>query len=104
VAAVAAGNYGTTQDDVVVYLRGRGIDARGSRFDDLDAHLDVVASVVAEKPDMLLDNGADLVGLVLESGVDVIGGTEETTSGHNRLEREFRDRVDFPMIVINDSP
>jgi len=48
VAAVAAGNYGTTQDDVVVYLRGRGIDARGSRFDDLDAHLGVVASIVAE--------------------------------------------------------
>jgi adenosylhomocysteinase len=101
---VAAGNYGTTQDDVAIYLRDRGIDARGSRFDDLDTHLGVVSSVVAEKPDMLLDNGADLVGLVLENGVDVIGGTEETTSGHNRLDGEFRDRVGFPMIVINDSP
>jgi adenosylhomocysteinase len=103
-AIVAAGNLGTTQDDVVVYLNDRGIDARGSRFDDLERHLGVVESVVAENPDMLLDNGADLVGLVLEKGTEVIGGTEETTSGHMRLDNEFRDRVDFPMIVINDSP
>jgi adenosylhomocysteinase len=101
---VAAGNYGTSQDDVVAYLNTRGIDARGSRFDDLETHLGVVGSIVAESPDLLLDNGADLVNLVLETNASVIGGTEETTSGHMRLDGEFRDRVDFPMIVINDSP
>jgi adenosylhomocysteinase len=101
---IAAGNYGTSQDDVVAYLNSRGIDARGSRFDDLETHLGVVGSIVAESPDMLLDNGADLVNLVLENNIEVIGGTEETTSGHMRLDGEFRDRVNFPMIVINDSP
>ena len=101
---IAAGSYGTSQDDVVVYLKARGIDARGSRFDDLETHLGVVGSIVAERPDMLLDNGADLVNLVIENNVEVIGGTEETTSGHMRLNGEFRDRVNFPMIVINDSP
>jgi adenosylhomocysteinase len=101
---IAAGNYGTSQDDVVAYLNARGIDARGSRFDDLETHLGVVGSIVAERPDMLLDNGADLVNLVIENDVEVIGGTEETTSGHMRLNGEFRDRVNFPMIVINDSP
>ena len=101
---IAAGNHGTSQDDVVAYLNARGIDARGSRFDDLETHLGVVASVVAEQPDMLLDNGADLVSLVLENDIEVIGGTEETTSGHMRLDGEFRERVSFPMIVINDSP
>jgi adenosylhomocysteinase len=53
---------------------------------------------------MLLDNGADLVNLVLTNDIEVIGGTEETTSGHMRLNDEFRGRVNFPMIVINDSP
>ena len=101
---IAAGNHGTSQDDVVAYLNARGIDARGSRFDDLETHLGVVASVVADEPDMLLDNGADLVSLVLENDIEVIGGTEETTSGHMRLDGEFRERVSFPMIVINDSP
>ncbi len=33
----------------------------------------------------------------------MIGGTEETTSGANRLRRELAGRVDFPVIVINDS-
>ena len=101
---IAAGNYGTSQDDVVAYLNSRGIDARGSRSDNLETHLGVVGSVVAEKPDMLLDNGADLVNLVLANDIEVIGGTEETTSGHMRLNDEFRGRVNFPMIVINDSP
>jgi adenosylhomocysteinase len=64
----------------------------------------VVASVVDSYPDILLDNGADLVSLVLDKGVPVLGGTEETTSGHMRLDGEFRDRVGFPVIVINDSP
>lgn len=101
---IAAGNHGSSQDDVVAYLRARGIDARGSGQDDLDTHLSVVRSVVEAKPDMLLDNGADLVSLAFETGIEVIGGTEETTSGHMRLDREFGDRVDFPIIVINDSP
>lgn len=101
---IAAGNYGTSQVEVVNYLQRQGVDARGSRFDDLDTHTGVVASVIAENPDLLLDNGADLVQLALESDVDVVGGTEETTSGHMRLDGEFRGRVNFPVIVINDSP
>ena len=101
---VASGNYGTTQDDIVQYLIGRGIDARGSRSDDLDRHMQVVASVVDTDPDMLLDNGADLVALAIEKGAEVLGGTEETTSGHMRLEGEFKDQIRFPVIVINDTP
>jgi adenosylhomocysteinase len=101
---VASGNFGTTQHDIVAYLVGRGIDARGSLSDDLDTHLGVVSSVVDAVPDMLLDNGADLVSIVVERGMEVLGGTEETTSGHMRLDGEFKDRVRFPVIVINDSP
>lgn len=101
---VASGNYGTTQDDIVAYLVGRGIDARGSRSDDLETHMRVVSSVVDTDPDILLDNGADLVSLVVERGTDVLGGTEETTSGHMRLDGEFNDRIGFSVIVINDTP
>jgi adenosylhomocysteinase len=101
---VASGNYGTTQDDIVAYLVGRGIDARGSHADDLDTHLEVVASVVDAGPDILLDNGADLVSIVVNRGMEVLGGTEETTSGHMRLDGELKERVRFPVIVINDTP
>lgn len=101
---VAVGNYGTTQDDIVAYLIEHGVEARGSHTDTLDTHLGHVRSVAEAKPDLLLDNGADLAASVVEQGIAVLGGTEETTSGHNRLGGELAASVDFPMIVINDSP
>lgn len=101
---IASGNFGTSQDDVVDYLNRHGIDARGSGSDDHESHLKVVASVLDSRPDLLLDNGADLVTLALDRGLQLVGGTEETTSGHNRLRSELADRMTFPVIVINDSP
>lgn len=103
-AIVASGNLGTTQDEVVAYLQSRGIDARGSRCDDADTHLDVVASVIDAGPDLFLDNGADLASIVIDRGLDVLGGTEETTSGHIRLVSELGNGITFPVIVVNDSP
>jgi adenosylhomocysteinase len=101
---VAVGNYGSTQDDVVAYLNEHGIDARGQNDDTLDTHLGHVRSIVEAGPSLLLDNGADLACFAVEQGLAVLGGTEETTSGHNRLTGELASSVDFPMIVINDSP
>lgn len=101
---VATGNYGTSQDDVVAHLNDQGIDARGSASDSLERHLGHVESVVDSKPDILLDNGADLARRVVDRNLTVLGGTEETTSGHNRLAGELAPHLDFPIIVINDTP
>ena len=60
--------------------------------------------MLAAKPDILLDNGGDLFARYLEDPYDgLIGGTEETTSGRDRL-LPLRDRIAKPLIVINDSP
>jgi len=101
---VAAGNYGTTQDDMVALLRENGIDARGSGSDSREEHLATVRSVVESRPDVLLDNGADLMKLAIDLDVPVLGATEETTSGHMRLTTELAEVVSVPVIVINDSP
>jgi adenosylhomocysteinase len=102
---VATGNHGSTQDDIVAYLRDQGMTVFGTRDDTLDQHHANVAAVVAADPDILLDNGADLAALVAARGRrGVIGGTEETTSGGLRLHAELSGAIDFPMIVINDSP
>ena len=101
---VATGNYGTSQDDVVAYLNDQGVDARGSGSDSLERHLRHVEGVVDSNPDILLDNGADLARRVVDRGLAVLGGTEETTSGHNILAGELASRLHFPVIVINDSP
>ncbi len=102
---VATGNHGSTQDDIVAFLRTQGMTVFGTRDDTLDQHHTNVAAVVAANPDILLDNGADLAALVVASGQDgVMGGTEETTSGGLRLHTELAGTIHFPMIVINDSP
>lgn len=100
---VATGNHGSTQDDIVAFLRGQGMTVFGSRDDDLDQHHRNVASVAEAKPTILLDNGADLAALAAADPSGIIGGTEETTSGGIRLRDELAGRIPFPMIVINDS-
>lgn len=103
-SVVAVGNYGTTQDEIVDLLLNRGIDARGSGSDNRDEHLAAVRSVVESDPDLLLDNGADLFRLAVDLEVDMLGGTEETTSGQTRLQTELVDLVHVPVLVVNDSP
>ncbi|MDI2098473.1 adenosylhomocysteinase [Ruicaihuangia caeni] len=102
---VATGNFGTTQDDVVAFLRGQGMTVLGSRDDSLEQHHRNVAAVIDAKPDILLDNGADLAAGIVAAGMadSVIGGTEETTSGALRLRSELAGKLPFPTIVINDS-
>jgi adenosylhomocysteinase len=103
---VATGNHGSTQDDVVAFLREQGMTIFGSRDDTLGQHHANVAAVVAAEPNIVLDNGADLVAGILATGRagDIVGGTEETTSGGYRLRAEMSGQVPFPVIVINDSP
>lgn len=103
---VGTGNLGSTQDDVVAYLNTLpGITIVGRRSDPLEQHERNVAAVLDAAPDILLDNGGDLAAGIVERGLGgrIIGGTEETTSGGDRLRGELHGRVPFPVIVINDS-
>lgn len=102
---VATGNHGSTQDDIVAHLRSIGMTVHGRRDDSLDDHHANLAAVLDGDPDILLDNGADLVaGVAARGSADrILGGTEETTSGGDRLRGELAARVPYPVIVINDS-
>ena len=103
---VGTGNFGSTQNDVVAYLNSLpNITIYGTREDSLDQHHSNIARVLDAQPDMLLDNGADLAAGLAERGTfgSVIGGTEETTSGGDRLRAELAGQVPCPVIVINDS-
>src|SRR4051812_42218069 len=102
---VATGNHGSTQDDVVAHLRSTGMTVFGSRADTLDQHHGNITSVLDTGFDILLDNGADLAAGLVARGTTatVIGGTEETTSGGDRLRGELSGGIPFPVIVINDS-
>ena len=100
------GSPGTTQDDVAAALRTTGINVFGNRKDAGAQHMENIRQVLRHKPQLLLDNGADLAAEYVATSApgQVIAGTEETTTGANRLREELRGALQFPIIVINDSP
>ena len=102
---VITGSPGTTKNDVVAALREAGVIVYGQQDDGIATHQEHILAVLSHDPHLLLDNGADLVATYLShSGQGrVMAGTEETTTGANRLRGEL-PCVPFPIIVINDSP
>jgi adenosylhomocysteinase len=101
---VALGNKGTTNDALAELLRGEAIEVLGERADDdfvIDSNLDKLAAL---RPDVVLDNGAELIERLVAAGDHPRGATEETTSGAFTLRGLLAGKVPFPVIVINDSP
>lgn len=95
------GSPGTTRPDVVEALREVGVEVTHGA-DDQAPHVDEVLDL---EPDLLLDNGADLVLGLLERGApaNFRGATEETTTGGLRLRAPATPSISFPVVVINDS-
>ncbi len=100
------GSPGTTQDDVALALDNMGVQVYGCNSDGRAEHIKNIQNVIQSDPDLILDNGADLFASTLKNKIStrLIGGTEETTSGANRLRNEFLGKIEIPIIVINDSP
>ncbi len=105
---LCASNPLTTQDDVAAALVGHGVAVhaiRGERGDAYGAH---VVAAAARAPQITLDDGADLMS-VLHAGdpawrADLIGGTEETTTGLVRL-RALQDEggLRCPVLAVNEA-
>jgi S-adenosylhomocysteine hydrolase len=95
---VATGNFGTTQGDVAGALNSLGIKTYGRRDDTRSEHMKNIGSVLSHGPSLFLDNGADLTKMAVRDSrfsiKDVLGGTEETTSGGFRM----REEIDVPTI------
>ncbi len=104
--ALCAANPLSTQDDVAAALTAADITVRGSRGEDLDAYAADVAELVALRPDITLDDGADLLAVVhaMTPPGKLLGGTEETTTGLLRV-RALQDegRLACPVIAVNEA-
>jgi adenosylhomocysteinase len=130
--ALCASNPLSTQDDAAAHLvKDHGIAVYAIKGEDHETYYEHIRAALAHRPDVTMDDGADLVGSLhmialnrmddlappvrrwVESlGKDeraalvkgVVGSTEETTTGVIRLKAMAKDKVlQFPVVAVNDS-
>jgi adenosylhomocysteinase len=103
---LCASNPLSTQDDVAAALVREGIPVFAVRGEDSDRYYSHIHAVLDTKPDVTMDDGADLVTVMHTDRTDVqpVGSTEETTTGVIRLRAMARDgTLRLPVVAVNDS-
>lgn len=106
--AVTGSNILSTQDDVAAALAETGMKVyayHGATNEEYNRHIEMT---LIHKPNIIIDDGGDLVGLIHSSrpdlGEEVWGGCEETTTGVIRLKAMEREGIlKFPMVAVNDA-
>ncbi len=104
-----ASNPLSTQDDVAASLvADYGIPVFAQRGEDNDTYHRHVQIALDHRPNIIIDDGSDVVATLIQERqhqiADLIGTTEETTTGIVRLRAMFRDGVlTFPAVNVNDA-
>jgi adenosylhomocysteinase len=107
--ALCASNPLSTQDDVAASLvRDYNIPVFAIKGEDNDSYYSHIMAAVDHKPQFTMDDGADLVTILHTKRTaelaNVIGGTEETTTGVIRLRAMAKEGVlRYPIIAVNDA-
>ena len=108
-AVLCASNPLSTQDDVASALvRDYGIPVFAIKGENNDVYYSHLSSAADHKPQITMDDGADLVHLLHTKRQDllsdIVGGTEETTTGVIRLRAMAKEGVlRYPIIAVNDA-
>jgi len=108
-AVLIASNPLSTQDGVAASLvRDYGISVYGIKGEGTDTYNRHVRIALDHKPNIIIDDGSDVVATLIkerpEQLQDIIGTTEETTTGIVRLKAMEKDgKLTFPAIAVNDS-
>jgi len=105
---LCASNPLSTQDDVAAALVDYGIPVNAIKGEDNETYYRHIITALEHKPQITMDDGADLVSTLhkdyTELAADVIGGTEETTTGVIRLRNIARaGKLIYPIIAVNDA-
>jgi adenosylhomocysteinase len=105
---LCASNPLSTQDDVAATLVKYGIPVNAIRGEDEKTYYKHINTALDNKPQLTVDDGADLVTTLHSKRVElianVIGGTEETTTGVIRLRSlERAGKLKYPIIAVNDA-
>lgn len=107
--ALIASNPLSTQDDVAASLvADHGISVYAMKGESTETYLKHVNIALDTKPQIIMDDGSDVVATLLQERKDqipdILGVTEETTTGIVRLKAMEKDGVlSFPAMAVNDS-
>jgi adenosylhomocysteinase len=105
---LCASNPLSTQDDVAAALVEYGIPTNAIKGEDDKTYYQHINTALDHKPQLTIDDGADLVSTVhtkrTDLIADIIGGAEETTTGIIRLRSMYQDgELKYPIIAVNDA-
>ncbi|MBB6673231.1 adenosylhomocysteinase [Cohnella nanjingensis] len=106
--AITGSNPLSTQDDVCAALALDGIAVFAKYNPDPQEYHDLMVKALETKPDLIIDDGGDLVTILHTERKDLLanvrGGAEETTTGILRLKAMEKDgSLQFPMVAVNDA-
>jgi adenosylhomocysteinase len=108
-AVLCASNPLSTQDEVAASLnRDYNIPTFAIKAEDNETYYTHLRAALDHKPQFTMDDGADLVTMLLTKRTDlvphVIAGTEETTTGVIRLRAMAKDgTLKYPIVAVNDA-
>lgn len=107
--SLCASNPLSTQDDVAASLvKNTGISVFAIKGEDNRTYYNHIEAVLNTQPNITMDDGADLVSVLHKDKKEliknIIGGTEETTTGVIRLKSMAKNKVlKYPIIAVNDA-
>lgn len=96
----------STHDDAVAGAADLGLNIYGWRDQDDEEYYQTINMVLDHKPDVIIDDGADMIMVLHNERTDVLkhikGACEETTTGVHRLEAMHKDgALKFPVVAVN---
>ena len=105
---LCASNPLSTQDDVAAALVDYDIPVNAIKGEDNETYYRHIITALKHKPHITMDDGADLVSTLHKEyrklAANVIGGTEETTTGVIRLRNMAKaGKLLYPIIAVNDA-
>ena len=106
--SICGSNPLSTQDDVCAGLAQSGVNVFATHACSDEEYFNYIEKSLENPPHIIIDDGGDLVHLLHTKRKDLIanlyGGSEETTTGVNRLKKLDTDgELAFPMIAANDA-
>jgi adenosylhomocysteinase len=98
----------STQDDATAAGASLGLNMYGWREENDEEYYQNIHRVLDHKPDILIDDGADMIFLVHRERRELLdkirGACEETTTGIHRLKAMAKDNaLEFPIMAVNDA-